>query len=83
LLCLKNIVCWDLLSSSKNGIECFNKVVKIIGNAKKNTWDESIGTIAMLGVEVNIPDPVFFCSIEPPSQVNELLYNFNKFYLIE
>lgn len=31
------------------------------------TQEESIEA---LGVELHIPDPVFFCSIEPPSQVN-------------
>lgn len=38
-----------------------------LSKSKKMTQDESI---EMLGVEMNIPDPVFFCSIEPPSQVN-------------
>jgi len=70
-------VCGDLLSSSNNAVK--NALTKL-SKSKKMTQDESI---EMLGVEMNIPDPVFFCSIEPPSQVNELLYNFNKFYLIE
>lgn len=30
------------------------------------TQEESMET---LGVDMHIPDPVFFCSIEPPSQV--------------
>lgn len=37
------------------------------------TQEESI---EVLGVELLIPDPVFFCSIEPPSQVIYLSYIF-------
>lgn len=29
-----------------------------------------------LGVSMHIPDPVFFCSIEPPSQVYEIVFLF-------
>jgi len=62
-LCFKNTVCGDLLSSSNNAVK--NALTKL-SKSKKMTQDESI---EMLGIEMNIPDPVFFCSIEPPSQV--------------
>lgn len=56
-------VCGDLLASSNNAVKnALNKLEK----SNKLTREESIEA---LGVEMYIPDPVFFCSVEPPSQV--------------
>ncbi|XP_060834486.1 ribosome-releasing factor 2, mitochondrial [Rhopalosiphum padi] len=63
---LKNTVCGDLLSNSNNAVK--NALTKL-SKSKKMTQEESI---EMLGVEMSIPDPVFFCSIEPPSQAYQL-----------
>lgn len=68
-LVFKNTICGDLLASSNNAVKnALNKLEK----SNKLTQEESIET---LGVDMHIPDPVFFCSIEPPSQVNTL-YSF-------
>lgn len=57
-------MCGDLLSSSNNVIK--NALAKL-SKSKEMNQEKSM---EMLGVEMHIPDPVFFCSIEPPSQVN-------------
>lgn len=48
------------------------------------TQDESV---EVLGVSMHIPDPVFFCSIEPPSQVYKLVFTFHlliyNFFIIK
>ncbi|XP_025415341.1 ribosome-releasing factor 2, mitochondrial isoform X2 [Sipha flava] len=63
---LKSTVCGDLLSSSNNAVK--NALSKL-SKSKGMTQEESI---EVLGVELLIPDPVFFCSIEPPSQSYQL-----------
>ncbi|XP_050543256.1 ribosome-releasing factor 2, mitochondrial [Daktulosphaira vitifoliae] len=63
---LKNTICGDFLTSSGNALKsALNKLA--ISN--KLTQDESI---QKLGVDLHVPDPVFFCSIEPPSQSYQL-----------
>lgn len=64
----QSTVCGDLLSSSNNAVK--NALTKL-SKSKAMTKEESVET---LGVEMHIPDPVFFCSIEPPSQVIYLSY---------
>lgn len=61
-------MCGDLLASSNNAVK--NALAKL-STSKEMTKEESIET---LGVDLHIPDPVFFCSIEPPSQVNYNLF---------
>jgi len=61
----KSTVCGDLLSSSNNA---FKKALTELSKSKNITQEESI---EILGVDLHIPDPVFFCSIEPPSQVRK------------
>lgn len=66
-LLFKSTVCGDLLSSSSSAIK--NALVKL-SKSKNLTQEESI---EMLGVVLHVPDPVFFCSIEPPSQVYHII----------
>ncbi|VVC44884.1 Hypothetical protein CINCED_3A021395 [Cinara cedri] len=63
---LKSTVCGDLLSSSNNVIK--NALAKL-SKSKETTKEKSMD---MLGVDMHIPDPVFFRSIEPPSQSYQL-----------
>lgn len=60
----KSTVCGDLLSSSNNVIK---SALTKLSKSKVMTQEESM---KILGIDMHIPDPVFFCSIEPPSQVN-------------
>lgn len=60
----KSTVCGDLLSSTNNAVK---NALAQLSKSKQMTEDESIEA---LGVDMHVPDPVFFCSIEPPSQVN-------------
>lgn len=66
-LLLKSTICGDLLSSSSNAVK--NALTKL-SKSKNMTQEESI---EMLGVDLHVPDPVFFCSIEPPSQVYQFV----------
>lgn len=60
----KSTVCGDLLSINNNAVK---NALKKLSQSNSMSHEESIEA---LGVELHIPDPVFFCSIEPPSQVN-------------
>ncbi|XP_050420605.1 ribosome-releasing factor 2, mitochondrial [Adelges cooleyi] len=63
---LKSTVCGDFITSSGNALKV---ALKKLANSSNLTQEQSV---EKLGVDLHVPDPVFFCSIEPPSQSYQL-----------
>ncbi|XP_055851290.1 ribosome-releasing factor 2, mitochondrial [Episyrphus balteatus] len=66
---LKNTVTGDLLTSSASSIkQAQKKLQKILGKSDVDDEEDNMETInEVLSLDPQIPDAVYFCSIEPPS----------------
>lgn len=66
---LKNTVTGDLLTSSASSIkQAQKKLQKILGRSDLDDDEDNLEIInEVLSLEPQIPDAVYFCSIEPPS----------------
>jgi elongation factor G len=63
---LKQVMAGDLVTNSQTAAQrAKNKMLKL--SSKKNSEVKEEGVESLFGVGPQIPEPVFFCSIEPPS----------------
>jgi elongation factor G len=63
---LKQVMAGDLVTNSTTAAQrAKNKMLKL--SSKKNSEVKEEGVESLFGVGPQIPEPVFFCSIEPPS----------------
>ncbi|XP_001357927.4 ribosome-releasing factor 2, mitochondrial isoform X1 [Drosophila pseudoobscura] len=64
---LKSTVTGDLLTSSQTALRNAQKRLKQSQGTVSTDEDEELDTDELFGIDRQIPDAVYFCSIEPPS----------------